>query len=139
MCFQIKDKRKQILIIVGLFFYLIHSFLTVIARESIVIIIILSIARIIIISILGAVPYYYNPKIHSLGNIGVGGKIHAFTAPFARRMIDHISYKGVNIRKDIMSEYRDNTVLDLCCGIGDSTPKFATGIDTSKEMINMAN
>jgi SAM-dependent methyltransferase len=93
---------------------------------------------IIIISILGAVPYYYNPKIHSLGNIGLGGKIHALAAPFARRMIDHISYKGVNIRKDIMSEYRDNTVLDLCCGIGDSTPKFGTGIDTSKEMINVA-
>ncbi len=94
---------------------------------------------IIIVSILGAVPYYYNPKIHSLGNIGLGGKIHALAAPFARRIIDQISYKGVNIRQDIMNEYRDNTVLDLCCGIGDSTPKFGTGIDTSKEMISVAN
>lgn len=93
----------------------------------------------VILSVLSSVPYYYNPKIHSLGNVGFGGKIHAFTAPFARRMIDHISYKGVNIRKDIMSEYREKTVLDLCCGIGDSTPKFSTGIDTSKEMINVAN
>ena len=55
----------------------------------------------VILSVLSSVPYYYNPKIHSLGNVGFGGKIHAFTAPFARRMIDHISYKGVNIRKDI--------------------------------------
>lgn len=94
---------------------------------------------IIIISILGAVPYYYNPKIHSLGNIGFGGKIHALAAPFARRIIDQISYNGVNIRKDIMSEYSDYKVLDLCCGIGDSTPKFGTGIDTSKEMISVAN
>lgn len=93
----------------------------------------------VILSILSSVPYYYNPKIHSLGNVGFGGKIHALAAPFARRMIDHISYNGVNIRKDIMSEYRENTVLDLCCGIGDSTPKFGTGIDTSKEMINVAN
>ena len=93
----------------------------------------------IIVSILSAVPYYYNPKIHSLGNIGFGGKIHALVAPFARRIIDQISYKGVNIRQDIMNEYRDNTVLDLCCGIGDSTPKFGTGIDTSKEMISVAN
>lgn len=94
---------------------------------------------IIISSILGAVPYYYNPKIHSLGNIGFGGKIHALAAPFARRIIDQISYNGVNIRRDIMSEYSDYKVLDLCCGIGDSTPKFATGIDTSKEMISVAN
>lgn len=93
----------------------------------------------VILSVLSSVPYYYNPKIHSLGNIGFGGKIHALAAPFARRMIDHISYNGVNIRKDIMSKYRENTVLDLCCGIGDSTPKFGTGIDTSKEMINVAN
>ena len=94
---------------------------------------------IIIVSILGAVPYYYNPKIHSLGNIGFGGKIHALAAPFARRIIDQISYNGVNIRKDIMSKYSDYKVLDLCCGIGDSTPKFGTGIDTSKEMISVAN
>lgn len=93
----------------------------------------------IIVSILGTVPYYYNPKIHSLGNIGFSGKIHALVSPFARMMIDQISYKGINIRKNIMNEYRDNTVLDLCCGIGDSTPNFGTGIDTSKEMISVAN
>jgi SAM-dependent methyltransferase len=92
-----------------------------------------------IISILGAIPYYYNPKIHTLGNIGLGGKIHAFAAPFACRMIDQISYKGVNIREDIMSDYTDYKVLDLCCGIGDSTPNFGTGIDTSREMISVAN
>merc|ERR1712217_44955 len=59
-------------------------------------------------------------------------------APIARRMIDHISYNGVDIRKDIMLQYCNNTVLDLCCGIGDSTHNFGTGIDTSPEMINMA-
>lgn len=90
------------------------------------------------IALVSVIPYYYNPNIHNLGNIGVGGKIHATLAPIARRMIDHISYNGIDIRKDIMSEYEDMKVLDMCCGIGDSTFKYGTGIDTSNEMINMA-
>ncbi len=93
---------------------------------------------ILITAFVSSLPYYYNPNIHNLGNIGIGGKIHATLAPVARRMIDHISYNGVDIRKDIMSEYRDMKILDMCCGIGDSTIKHGTGIDTSKEMINMA-
>jgi ubiquinone/menaquinone biosynthesis C-methylase UbiE len=84
------------------------------------------------------IPYYYNPTIHNFGNIGLGGKIHAAIAPIARRAIDKISYNNVNIRYEIMSQYYNNTVLDLCCGIGDSTLNFGTGIDTSPEMINMA-
>jgi len=90
------------------------------------------------VAVFSSIPYYYNPNIHNLGNIGVGGKIHATLAPLARRMIDHISYNGVDIRKDIMSQYKGMKVLDMCCGIGDSTLKGATGIDTSKEMIDMA-
>jgi SAM-dependent methyltransferase len=86
------------------------------------------------------VPYYYNPNIHNLGNVGLGGKLHATIAPIARRVIDVISYNGVNIREDIMKEYnsKELSVLDFCCGIGDSTQKFGTGIDTSPDMINMA-
>tara|TARA_B100001093_G_scaffold448843_1_gene454698 strand:+ start:2145 stop:2756 length:612 start_codon:yes stop_codon:yes gene_type:complete len=85
-----------------------------------------------------SVPYYYNPQIHNLGNIGFGGNIHAILSPIARRVIDTISYNGKNIRKDIMLEYSDKKILDLCCGIGDSTGKFGTGVDTSKAMIRMA-
>ena len=83
-------------------------------------------------------PYYYNSQIHNLGNIGIGGSIHALISPIARRMIDIISYNGINIRKEIMINYDDANVLDLCCGIGESTYKFGTGIDTSEEMIAMA-
>ena len=44
------------------------------------------------------VPYYYNPKMHSFGNIGLGGKLHAFMAPFATKGIDMLRYDGKNIR-----------------------------------------
>ena len=88
--------------------------------------------------ILTSVPYYYNPTIHNLGNIGFGGKIHATIGIFATKLIDNISYKGINIRNEIMQEYKENSVLDLCCGIGESTIDFGTGIDTSPEMISVA-
>ena len=85
-----------------------------------------------------SVPYYYNPLIHNFGNVGLGGKFHANLAPVARRVIDYISYEGINIRQDILSEYREKEVLDFCCGIGDSTSDFGTGVDTSMEMLKVA-
>ena len=86
------------------------------------------------------VPYYYNPKMHSFGNIGLGGKLHAFMAPFATRGIDMLRYDGKNIREEIMQPYVDQnkTILDLCCGVGISTAEGAMGIDTSDEMLNVA-
>ena len=92
----------------------------------------------ITIALFSVVPYYYNPNIHNLGNIGIGGKIHASLAPIATKVIDVVRYKGVNIRKEIMLDYSENSVLDLCCGIGKSTTQFGTGIDTSNEMIQIA-
>ena len=86
------------------------------------------------------VPYYYNPKMHSLGNIGFGGKIHAEAALFATKTIDKIRYKGKNIRKEIYEPYvsKNKTLLDMCCGIGISTPPGQIGIDTSHEMLEVA-
>lgn len=86
------------------------------------------------------VPYYYNPKMHSFGNIGLGGKIHATLAPYASRAIDFIRYDGRNIREEIMQPYveQNKTILDMCCGVGISTPKGAIGIDTSHEMLKVA-
>lgn len=83
-------------------------------------------------------PYYYNPNIHNFGNIGLGGKIHANLSPFATKMIDIIRYDNKDIRKELMTEYKDNTILDLCCGTGFSTYDNAIGIDTSNEMLNIA-
>ena len=85
-----------------------------------------------------SIPYYYNPNMHSFGNIGIGGKIHSEIAPFVSKMIDNIRYNGVDIRKEIMKPYVNNTVLDLCCGVGISTCKNGIGIDTSNEMLAVA-
>ena len=84
-------------------------------------------------------PYYFNKNIHSLGNIGFGGFIHSQLAPFATKYIDNIRYNGRDIRKEIMTKYKDKSILDLCCGTGMSTMPHSTGIDTSKQMINVAN
>lgn len=88
--------------------------------------------------IITSVPYYFNPQIHNLGNVGIGGKIHAALGPVATKMIDKISYNNIDIRADIMKNYKDETILDFCCGTGSSTKEYATGIDTSDEMIRVA-
>ena len=32
--------------------------------------------------------YYYDPRIHNFGNIGLGGRIHSLLAPYATKLID---------------------------------------------------
>ena len=71
-------------------------------------------------------------------NIGFPGKIHAESALMSTRVIDIIRYNGVNIRKEIMKDYKNDKVLDLCCGIGVSTLPNNIGIDTSPEMLKVA-
>ena len=86
------------------------------------------------------IPYYYNPKIHNFGNIGLGGKIHANLANFATKQIDNMRYNNRNIRKEIYKPYIDKnySILDFCCGIGISTAPNNVGIDTSLEMLDVA-
>jgi len=82
------------------------------------------------------------------------GAVHAAVAPFATRMIDDAAYDGVNVRESIAEELAKSIkqnkarVVDLCCGVGISTralqgafPDAETviGVDTSPEMISMAN
>ena len=65
-----------------------------------------------------SVPYYYNPKMHSFGNIGFGGKIHATIAPYASRAIDILRYDGRNIREEIISvifcDNLHNSIVESC-------------------------
>ena len=86
------------------------------------------------------IPYYFNPNIHNFGNIGIGGKFHAYFGPLATNIIDFIRYDNRNIRKEIYEPYllNNKTILDLCCGTGMSTPPGNIGIDTSKEMLDVA-
>lgn len=97
--------------------------------------------------------YWQRPDIHTFGNMGIGGAIHAAIAPFATKLIDNKAYGGEDVRKTIAYKLRTLVnktgarVVDLCCGVGMSTralesafcdAEFVAGIDTSPEMISMA-
>lgn len=84
------------------------------------------------------IPYWYNSKIHNMGNIGVLGNVHAVSSPFITKLIDYKAYDGRNVRKEIYETFEGN-VLDLCCGTGFSTKPGHTGIDTSLEMLRFTN
>ena len=92
-------------------------------------------------------PYYYDDRIHNVGNIGIGGWLHATVSPFATKMIDDIRYDGYNIREEIIDRYVNDfnskfknrpKIIDLCCGVGISTYHNSTGIDSSIQMIEKA-
>jgi hypothetical protein len=42
--------------------------------------------------------YWFDARIHTLGNVGFGGAVHAACAPFATKLIDMLAYDGVDIR-----------------------------------------
>jgi SAM-dependent methyltransferase len=91
--------------------------------------------------------YYNDPRIHNMGNIGIGGWFHAEISPFVTKIIDIIRYNNNDIRKLLIKNYisfyknefgKNPKILDLCCGIGVSTESNQTGIDTSSQMIEKA-
>ena len=91
--------------------------------------------------------YYYDPRIHNFGNIGIGGQLHALLAPHATTLIDNKCYNSINIRQLILSKYNQDfykkheklpKLIDLCCGTGTSTCINQLGIDTSEAMISEA-
>jgi len=91
--------------------------------------------------------YYYDPRIHNMGNIGLGGQLHSLLAPYATKLIDDKCYDSVNIRQAILSNYNQEfynkhehvpKIIDLCCGTGTSTMTNQLGIDSSEAMISQA-
>lgn len=97
--------------------------------------------------------YWSRPDIHTFGNMGLGGGLHAALAPLATRIIDDKAYDGVDVRKKVSRKLRLLVnkplarVVDLCCGVGMSTraleagfsdAEFVVGVDTSSEMLSMA-
>jgi ubiquinone/menaquinone biosynthesis C-methylase UbiE len=91
--------------------------------------------------------YYYDPRIHNFGNIGLGGQIHSMLAPYATKVIDNKCYNSINIRQYILSKYSQDfykkyeklpKIIDLCCGTGTSTATNQLGIDSSLPMITQA-
>jgi SAM-dependent methyltransferase len=84
-------------------------------------------------------PYWFDPRIHNLGNAGLMGGFHAAVAPICTHLIDRLAYAGVDARKRIHQTIDDaHSVLDMCCGVAFSAKKGAVGVDTSKQMIGMA-
>ena len=91
--------------------------------------------------------YYYDPRIHNMGNVGLGGQLHSLLAPYATKLIDNKCYNSVNIRQAILSNYNKEfynkyehvpKLIDLCCGTGTSTMTNQLGIDSSEAMISAA-
>lgn len=97
--------------------------------------------------------YWFNNRIHTFGNAGIFGRVHASLAPLATQIIDNKAYDGVDVRNHISKELyqvvnkANARVLDMCCGVGMSTQALSTafhdaevvlGIDTSPEMISTA-
>jgi len=91
------------------------------------------------------------PKIHTFGNTGLLGAIHAALAPLETKLIDFSAFFGENVRITIAKGLRQNigkaNVLDLCFCIGMSTRPLQgacqdaaviLGVNTSKDMIDMA-
>ena len=84
-------------------------------------------------------PYWFDPRIHHLGNTGAFGAVHAACAPLATRAIDRLAYGGQDVRA-LATRHLDASarVVDLGCGVGLSTTHTGHGVDTSPEMIRMA-
>jgi SAM-dependent methyltransferase len=92
----------------------------------------------------GPAHYWFHPKIHTFGNIGLLGALHAGVAPLATKLIDVTAYDGENVRNQIARELSHSVVpfpttasttaghkstksqqapkiVDLACGVGIST------------------
>lgn len=45
--------------------------------------------------------YWFDRRIHTLGNNGFTGAVHAAIAPLSTKLIDILAYEGVDIRKKV--------------------------------------
>ena len=101
--------------------------------------------------------WWNNPIIHTFGNTGIRGMVHAELAEFGTRTIDKRAYNGVDIRSELTNNYldkipnSDNVIgVDFGCGVGLSTNSLYSslnnrfdkvnvyGLDTSSPMLNKA-
>jgi len=97
--------------------------------------------------------YWFHNKIHTFGNTGILGGLHAAMAPVATKLIDSVAYDGHSVRTLIAKRLckriksKGVRIIDLCCGVGISTraiqaefqeAQVIVGVDTSPEMISMA-
>lgn len=82
-------------------------------------------------------PPWKDPRIHTLGNHGPTGMLHALAAPLITSAIDRVAYEGLDVRGCLRSSSLTTTV-DLGCGVGLSTSENGIGVDSSREMLRVA-
>lgn len=84
-------------------------------------------------------PYPYNPRMHTLGNHGLLGRVRAEIGPIFTRFVDKVVYER-NIRKEVIESFGNKRILDIGCGTGFSTSDTpgSVGIDTSVAMVEKA-
>jgi len=90
--------------------------------------------------------YWRDVRIHRLGSTGLLGHLHALVARPITRVIDVAAYDGLDIRRQLTSEFpADWSLCDLGCGVGCSTchegdapERRVVGVDASGPMIGQA-
>ncbi|KAG7347769.1 methyltransferase type 11 domain containing protein [Nitzschia inconspicua] len=97
--------------------------------------------------------YWFDSRIHTFGNVGFLGALHAAMAPLSTKVIDVVAYDGKDVRSMVAKKLAESArcskakILDMCCGVGISTralreafpeAEVVVGVDTSPEMITMA-
>lgn len=84
--------------------------------------------------------YSQDPRIHNVGNVGWGGRVHAVLAPWVTALITASAYGGVEPRAWLHQTacVGNVSVVDLACGVGLSTPRGGLGVDSSREMLDVA-
>ena len=81
-------------------------------------------------------PPWRHPSMHTFGNVGAGGVVHALLAPLATAVIDATAYQGTDVRAQLRQAIGNDTCVDLGCGVGLSTANV--GVDSSDEMLRVA-
>lgn len=101
--------------------------------------------------------WWYNPIIHTFGNVGIGGSVHAALAPLVTKMIDRKAYNGRDVRQEFCDIIVNNIeqdslfAIDFACGVGISSnalyksidgknieKKLVYALDSSPQMISAA-
>ena len=92
----------------------------------------------------------FHPSIHSLGNVGYFGQVHASGAWTVTRAIDKLAYQGRNMRHELAQKIAfahdpGTRLIEIGCGTGTLTYELElmntfdiVGVDTSNEMLNVA-
>lgn len=57
------------------------------------------------------VEYWFDQRIHNLGNNGVMGALHAAVAALSTKLIDVLAYDGVDIRQQVRSSFQSKRII----------------------------